>query len=66
MVAGLPVARAAAELLSSALAELHRGDVAVVRREVTTDEEATRLKFAGSPTFQVGRRDLFPGDAAPA
>ena len=63
---GCPSHERAAELLSLALAELHRGDVAVVRREVTTDEEATRLKFAGSPTFQVGRRDLFPGDAAPA
>ena len=63
---GCPSHERAADLLSSALAELNRGDVAVVRREVTTDEEATRLKFAGSPTFQVGRRDLFPGDAAPA
>ena len=63
---GCPSHERAAELLTSALAELNRGDVAVVRREVTTDEEATRLKFAGSPTFQVGRRDLFPGDATPA
>jgi hypothetical protein len=29
-------------------------------------EGAVRLNFPGSPTFQVGRRDLFPHDAAPA
>jgi len=63
---GCPSHERAAELLSSALAELHRGDVAVVRREVTTPEEAARLNFPGSPTFQFGRRDLFPSDAAPA
>jgi peroxiredoxin len=63
---GCPSHDQALELLKSTLAELHRGDVAVVRREVTTDEEAARLKFGGSPTFQVGRRDLFPGADAPA
>ncbi len=63
---GCPSDERAAELLSSTLAELHRGDVVVVRREVTTPEEASRLNFPGSPTFQVGRRDLFPVDAAPA
>lgn len=63
---GCPSHERAAELLSSALAELSRGDVVVVRREVTTAEEAARLKFPGSPTFQVARRDLFPTDAAPA
>jgi peroxiredoxin len=63
---GCPSHEQAFELLNSTLAELHRGDVAVVRREVITDEEAARLKFGGSPTFQVGRRDLFPSDAAPA
>jgi peroxiredoxin len=63
---GCPSHEQALELLNSALAGLHRGDVAVVRREVTTDEQAARLKFGGSPTFQVGRRDLFPSVAAPA
>ena len=63
---GCPSHEQAAELLNSSLAELNRGDVAVVRREVTSGEEASRLKFPGSPTFQVGRRDLFPGDATPA
>jgi hypothetical protein len=38
----------------------------VVRREVATAEEASRLNFPGSPTFQVGRQDLFPADAGTA
>ena len=63
---GCPSHERAAELLSSTLEELKRGDVAVVRREVTTLDEASRLNFPGSPTFQVGRRDLFPTDAVPA
>ena len=63
---GCPSHERAAELLAATLAELQRGDVAVVRREVTTPDEASRLNFPGSPTFQVGRRDLFPVAAAPA
>lgn len=63
---GCPSHEQAAELLEAALAELNRGDVAVVRREVTTAQEAARLNFPGSPTFQVGRRDLFACDAGPA
>lgn len=64
--AGCPSHEQAFDLLGSALAELKRGDVAAVRREVTGDDEAARLKFVGSPTFQVGRRDLFPSVAAPS
>ncbi len=63
---GCPSHEQAADLLESTLAELKRGDVAVVRREVTTPDEAARLNFPGSPTYQVGRRDLFPVAAAPA
>jgi peroxiredoxin len=62
---GCPSHESAAELLNSTLAELKRGDVAVVRREVTTPDEAFRMNFPGSPTFQVGRRDLFPAAAPP-
>ena len=64
--AGCPSHEQAAVLLNSVLAELHRGDVTVARREVTTPDEASRLNFPGSPTFQVGRRDLFPAATAPA
>ncbi len=28
--------------------------------EVSTDEDARRLRFPGSPTIRVGGRDLFP------
>jgi len=63
---GCPSHEGAFELLNSTLADLKRGDVAVVRREVATAEEASQLNFPGSPTFQVGRQDLFPADAAPA
>ena len=44
---GCPSGEPALELLTSTLAELHRGDVTVVRREVTTPEEASRLNFPG-------------------
>ena len=46
---GCPSHEQALDLLTSTLAELHRGDVAVVRREVTTHEQAARLKFARLP-----------------
>ena len=63
---GCPSHERAFDLLTSTLAELKRGDVAVVRREVITPEDASRLHFPGSPTFQVGRRDLYSTNAAPA
>jgi peroxiredoxin len=63
--AGCPSHGRAADLLRGTLADLGRGEVHVVEREVRSREEAARLGFPGSPTFQVGRRDLFPV-AAPA
>jgi peroxiredoxin len=63
---GCPSHDSAADLLRTTLDELGRGDVHVVERQVRSREEAQQLGFAGSPTFQVGRRDLFPVDAAPA
>jgi peroxiredoxin len=64
--AGCPTHDEAAEKLELILEELGKGDVRVVRREVRTRAEAQQLGFPGSPTFQVGRRDLFPTDAPPA
>jgi hypothetical protein len=64
--AGCPSHGEAAELLQRTLDELGRGDVHVVRREVRTRDEAKELGFVGSPTFSVGRRDLFPTDAPAA
>jgi peroxiredoxin len=64
--AGCPTHGQAADLLRRVLDDLGRGEVHVVEREVRSREEAARLGFPGSPTFQVGRRDLFPVDAPPA
>ncbi|MGY1602234.1 redoxin domain-containing protein [Geodermatophilus sp. SYSU D00815] len=63
---GCPTHGQAAELLEKTLAELGRGEVHVVRREVRTRDEAQALGFPGSPTFRVGGRDLFPSDAPSA
>ena len=62
---GCPTHGEAADLLQETLDELGRGEVHVVRREVRTRAEAKQLGFPGSPTFAVGGRDLFPGDAPP-
>lgn len=62
---GCPTHDQAADLLRGTLAGMGRGDVIVVERQVRTREEAERLRFAGSPTFAVGLRDLFP-TASPA
>jgi hypothetical protein len=48
-----------AELLRAALAA-ERLDVQVVSIEVTSEDEAQRLQFIGSPTFRVRGRDLDP------
>jgi hypothetical protein len=63
---GCPTHERAAELLADTLAGLGRDEVHVVRHEVRSRDEAERLGFPGSPTFQVGRRDLFPTDAPAA
>ena len=63
---GCPSHGEALDLLEATLDELGKGDVHVVRREVRTRADAQRLGFPGSPTFQVGGRDLFPADAPPA
>jgi peroxiredoxin len=63
---GCPTHDQATDLLQETLDELGRADVRVVKREVRSREDAQRLRFPGSPTFQVGRRDLFPTDAPPA
>lgn len=63
---GCPTHEQAADVLRDTLADLGRGEVTVVERQVRTRDEARRLAFPGSPTFQVGRRDLFPTDAPPA
>jgi peroxiredoxin len=63
---GCPSHGDAEHLLEETLADLGKGDVHVVRRELRTRSDAQRLGFPGSPTFHVGGRDLFPTDAPPA
>jgi peroxiredoxin len=63
---GCPTHEQAADLLRDTLTELGRNEVHVVRREIRSHAEARRLGFPGSPTFQVGRQDLFPTAAPPA
>jgi hypothetical protein len=38
---------------------------AVVMREVSTDEEAERERFVGSPTIRVGGIEVAPAEAEP-
>lgn len=63
---GCPSHPEALRLLREVLRE--RGlDAEVELREVTTNEEAERLRFPGSPTILVDGRDVDPaGAAAPA
>jgi peroxiredoxin len=62
---GCPTHGQAADLLQDTLTVLGRSEVHVVKREVRTRDEAQRLGFPGSPTFQVGRVDLFPAATPP-
>ena len=64
--AGCPSHDDAYDLLTSVLAEMGRDEVVVRRERIRTRDEAVTRDFPGSPTFQVGGRDLFPIDAAPA
>jgi hypothetical protein len=65
--AGCPSHERAEALLTSTLAAMGREDVRVSRVEVTSRDQAAARAFPGSPTIQVGGRDLFPEpDATPA
>lgn len=63
---GCPSHDDAEHLLRSALGELGRTDVGVRRVQVSDADDAAAHGFPGSPTFQVGGRDLFPSEADPA
>ena len=51
--------RAAEQTLREVLAQ-EDGEAEVELVEVSTDEEAQRLRFPGSPTIRVDGEDLFP------
>jgi hypothetical protein len=53
-------------MLAEGLAELGRADVRVLRVQITSPTEAADRDFPGSPTFQVGGKDLFAVDAPAA
>ncbi len=60
---GCPSHPEALALLREVLAE--RGvDAEVIEHEVTSDEEAQRLSFPGSPTIRVDGRDVDPAGAS--
>ena len=60
-VDGCPSLQVAQDRLVRALDLLGRGDVTVEQHRVTSDEEAQRIGFRGSPTIVVDGVDLFPG-----
>ncbi|MEK6978427.1 MAG: DUF2703 domain-containing protein [Candidatus Hydrothermarchaeota archaeon] len=54
---GCPSWRKALQNLEEVLAE-ERIDAEVIKREITTQEEAVRYRFLGSPTIQVNGLDI--------
>jgi hypothetical protein len=59
---GCPSYPEAKSLVEQILAALGRDDE-IVMTEVTSDEEAERLRFPGSPTIRVDGRDVDPEGA---
>ena len=60
---GCPSHPEARELLADVLAA-HGIEAEVDEHEVTTQEEAERLAFPGSPTIRVDRQDVDPAGAS--
>lgn len=63
---GCPHWQTAEARVQEAIERLGRSDVAVVRRQVLSDEQAESLSFGGSPTILVDGRDPFPSPHTPA
>jgi hypothetical protein len=59
---GCPSHPEAKSLVEQILAELGRDDE-ILLMEITSDEEAERLRFPGSPTIRVDGRDVDPEGA---
>jgi hypothetical protein len=59
---GCPSCAEAVSLVEQILGELGRDDE-IVMTEVTSEEEAERLRFPGSPTIRVDGRDVDPAGA---
>lgn len=63
--AGCPSYPDALAELRAAVGELGGAPDDVVSRELRTDDEADKERFAGSPTIRVAGRDLFPQSEQP-
>ncbi|MEV6638128.1 redoxin family protein [Actinoplanes sp. NPDC051470] len=63
---GCPSHDRAVSLLEDTLQAMGRTEVAVRKVPVQTSGEAAERGFPGSPSFQVGGLDLFPGGGPPA
>lgn len=63
---GCPHWEIAYERVIAALREAGLSEVTVDREQVSTQEQAQRLGFAGSPTILVDGRDPFAGEGSPA
>jgi hypothetical protein len=61
---GCPSTERALDELREALRELELSDAEVRMREITTDAEAARTGFVGSPTILIDGRDVAPAPAA--
>jgi hypothetical protein len=62
---GCPSWPEALEELKSTMSQLGIDPESVELREVTSDEEAERERFAGSPTIRVDGRDAVPANGEP-
>ena len=62
---GCPSTQRARELLVVILAEHGLDPLAIEMREITTDADAERERFVGSPTIRVGGVEVAPEDAEP-
>ena len=63
---GCPSAQKALATLREVLADEGLDPEAVVMREVSTDEDAAREGFIGSPTIRVGGTEVAPASGEPA
>jgi hypothetical protein len=57
---GCPTYKTAERTLREVLAHKEGTEAEIMTVAVTSDEEARRLRFPGSPTIRIDGRDLFP------
>jgi len=62
---GCPSTQRALDDLRTALSDVGLDPASVELRQVTSDEQAERERFPGSPTILVDGHDVFPREDAP-